>query len=95
MAQSSADQRRVFLAYRTVFSEANAQLRKAKKVREVVEQHRHSFEPLMKDFGVEKITEIIHQLLKALIFESELKSKIAFPELYQTSPSRDVTRAAS
>ncbi|KAF8540206.1 hypothetical protein BDD12DRAFT_880863 [Trichophaea hybrida] len=92
MAYSSADGRRVFLTYRTVFTGPHAQIRKSKKVREVIEQHRGSFKLLIKDFGFDKIADIVKTLLDQRVFESELKAKIAFPEL---SPARDVQRNES
>jgi hypothetical protein len=90
MAYSSADGRRVFLAYRTVFTGPHAHIRKSKKVREVIEQHRGSFQPFLRDFGFDKVADIVKTLLDQRVFESELKAKIAFPELFQTSPARDV-----
>jgi hypothetical protein len=90
---SSADKRRVYLAYRTVFAGPNAQLRKHKKVREVIQARQSSFGPLINDFGLEKIIEIVIILLNGRIFQSELKAKIEFPELFRTTPSRDIPRA--
>ncbi|RDL40953.1 uncharacterized protein BP5553_00932 [Venustampulla echinocandica] len=95
MAYSSADKRRVFLAYRTVFIGPHAQIRKSKKVKEVIEQHKNSFKPLIKDFGFDHVAEIVKYLLDQRVFESELRAKIAFPELFQTSQARDIQRTAS
>ncbi|KAH9213623.1 hypothetical protein DL95DRAFT_447010 [Leptodontidium sp. 2 PMI_412] len=95
MADSSADRRRVFLAYRTVFTGPHVHIRKSKKVREVIEQHQGSFQPLLRDFGFDKVVEIVKTLLDQRVFESELKAKIAFPELFQTSAARDVQRNES
>jgi hypothetical protein len=95
MSPSSAEWRRVFLAYRTVFTGPHAQIRKSKKIREVIEQHKGSFEPLIKDFGLNKVADIVKTLLDQQIFESELKAKIAFPELFQTSAARDIQRNTS
>jgi hypothetical protein len=95
MAHPPADARRVFLAYRTVFTGPHAQIRKSKKVREVIEQHSASFQPLLKDFGFDQVADIVKNLLDQRVFESELKAKIAFPELFQTSPARDVQRNES
>jgi hypothetical protein len=95
MASSSADGRRVFLAYRTVFTGPHAHIRKSRKVREVIEQHRGSFQPLIKDFGFDKVADIVKTLLDQRVFESELKAKIAFPELFQSSPARDLQRNES
>jgi hypoxanthine-guanine phosphoribosyltransferase len=79
MRYSSADKRRVYLAYRTVFAGPNALLRKPKKVREVIEVRQHVFRPLIKDFGLEKVIEIVIILLNGQIFQSELKAKMHFP----------------
>jgi len=95
MVYSSVDGRRIFLAYRTVFTGPHAQIRKSKKVREVIEQHKGSFKPLIRDFGFDKVADIVKTLLDQRVFESELKAKIAFPELFQTSPARDVQRNES
>ncbi|KAL5330312.1 hypothetical protein ACEPPN_003838 [Leptodophora sp. 'Broadleaf-Isolate-01'] len=95
MADSPADRRRVFLAYRTVFTGPHVHIRKPKKVREVIEQHQGSFQPLLRDFGFDKVAEIVKTLLDQRVFESELKAKIAFPELFQTSAARDVQRNES
>jgi hypothetical protein len=53
------------------------------------------FRPLIKNFGLEKIIEIVVILLNGQIFQSELKAKIAFPKLFRTTPSRDTQRAQS
>ena len=78
-----------------MFTGPQAHIRKSKKVREVIEQHRQSFKPLIKDFGFDKVADIVKTLLDHRVFESELKAKIAFPELFQTSPARDIQRNES
>ena len=97
MSYSARDQQRVFLVYRTVFAGPSALIRKAKKVREVVQQHRYkpAFQPIVHDFGFEKVCEIVKLLLEEQIFESALKAKIAFPQLFQISQARDVQHTAS
>ena len=50
---------------------------------------------MIKDFGFDKVVDIVKTLLDQRVFESELKAKIAFPELFQTSPARDVQRNES
>lgn len=49
----------------------------------------------MKDFGIDKIVDIIRNLLEYRIFEPELQAKMEFPELFRTSPARDVQRTTS
>jgi hypothetical protein len=92
MIYSTPDKRRVFLAYRAIFAGQNAKLRKTKKIREVVKQHQNAFPTIIQEFGVNKIVEILSDLLQRQIFESESKAKAAFPEFFQTSPARDVQR---
>lgn len=70
-------------------------LRKSKKVREVVEKHKSSFQPLIKEFGNDKIIGILKELLAGRIFQSELRAKVEFPELFRSSPARDVQRTTS
>jgi len=95
MAHSPADKRRVFLAYRTVFTGPSAHIRKSKKVREVIQQHKNSFQVLIKDVGFDNVLDILKTLLDQRVFESELKAKIVFPELFLSTPARDVQRNAS
>jgi predicted KAP-like P-loop ATPase len=65
----------------------NAQIRKSKKVRDVIKQHRESFKPLIGDFGFHKVADIVKALLDQRVFQYEMKAKIAFPELFKTSPA--------
>lgn len=95
MSYTPAERRRVFLAYRTVFNGTNAHIRKIKKVREVVQSHNKSFEPLIRDLDFDKVVDVVKSLLDQSIFESELQAKITFPELFRSSPARDVQRSAS
>jgi hypothetical protein len=95
MSHSTAEKRRVFLAYRSLFSGENANLRQAKKIRKLVKEHSSSFEALIKDFGSCKtVGNILKALLEVRVFESDIQAKIAFPELFQTTTSRSVQRAA-
>lgn len=92
---SDSDQRRVYLACRAIFTGTNAQLRRSKKVRELVSTHRRSLQPLIQEFTAEKVVNIIKNLLEKEIFQSDVKAKIEFPELFRSSPTRDAQRAAS
>ena len=94
MSCTPAERRRVFLAYRTVFNDTNAHIRKT-KVREVVQSHSKSFKPLIRDLDFEQVVDVVKSLLDQSIFESELQAKIAFPELFRSWTARDVQRSAS
>jgi hypothetical protein len=91
----AADKRRVFLASRSLFSGQNAHIRQARAIRKIVEKQSKPFVSLVKDFGFHQTTEIIKALLEEQIFESELKARKEFPELFQTSPARNVQHTES
>lgn len=60
-----------------------------------MERHQNALRPLIHDFGIEKVIEILTVLLSGWIFQSELKANIAFPDIFRTTPSRDVQHAES
>lgn len=95
MAYSAVDERRVYLACRPIFAGNNALLRRHKKICELVKEHEESLHQLIRDFTTGKVVSIIKTLLERDIFYSDVKAKIEFPELYLSSPGRDVQRAAS
>ena len=95
MSYTPAERRRVFLAYRTAFNGTNTRIRKTEKVREVVQSHSKSFEPLVRSVDFEKVVDVVKSLLDHSIFVSELQAKIAFPELFRSPPARDAQRSAS
>jgi hypothetical protein len=87
--------RQVYLLCRPIFSGNNAQVRKLKKVKELVEKSKTSLRPLLEDIGEAKLVEILRNLLENRIFESELRAKVEFPDLFRPSPFRDAQREAS
>lgn len=60
-----------------------------------MEQHRESFQSLIKDFGFDKVVEVTKVLLNQRVFESDLQARITFPELFRPSQTRDIQRATS
>jgi len=52
MTLNSANRRRVYVLCRPIFSGKNAQVRKQKKVKEMVENNKKSLRPLLKDLGL-------------------------------------------
>lgn len=96
MAQNlPADKRRVYLAGRAIFTGDKALLRQLKKVRKVVTDNKGVLRPLIRDLGEEKVVEIVRDLLERRVFETELRAKIEFPELFQSSPNQEIQREAS
>ena len=80
---------------RTVFSGVNAGLRQRKDVARCIAGHQQTFQLLIQAFGRDIITDVITSLPENGIFESELKAKLAFPELYQVSNVRSLQHDVS
>jgi hypothetical protein len=87
MKYSAAEQRQVYLACRAIFAGDNAQIQKKKKIRELVDMHTSSLRPLIYDFRVDKVVEIVKALLERKIFQSDVKAEIEFPDLFISSPN--------
>lgn len=88
-------QKDIFLTCRSIFAGQNALIRKRKAVRDVLSQHKSKLVHLVSRHGWDKVTDVAKGLLERRIFESNLQAKGAFPELFETSPSRGAQRAAS
>lgn len=84
------NEKRVFLACRAVFDGGNAQIRKPKAILKVVSQHRPACQTLLNDLGEKQLIGTLKSLLERKIFNSELKAKLAFPDLFTTSVTRDL-----
>jgi hypothetical protein len=81
MAYSSADGWRLFLAYHTVFTDPHGHIRKSKKVREVIEQHRGFFQPLIRDFGFDKVADIVKTHLDQRVVKRHKSKMLLWPIL--------------
>ena len=97
MAQASSHEslQDIFLSCRSVFTGQNAQVRRPKKVRELLQQHESSIRPLMNRYPLDTVADIARNLLERRVFESNMWAKIEFPELYEASASRGAQRTAS
>ena len=95
MAVSIEDQQRIFLAYRALFEGQNAQVRQLKAIRKILKSSKSSSSPLVRSLRFDKMLSVLRELLEENIFSSELKAKLAFPVLYETSPEQDARHEAS
>ncbi|OAP55055.1 hypothetical protein AYL99_10755 [Fonsecaea erecta] len=91
------DERVVYLALRNTFKGADAQVRRPKKVRELVQkvQKRSDVRDLIREHNIDNVCNVARSLLEQQIFESTLKAKIRFPEVFQVSPAQTAERSAS
>ncbi|PGH10128.1 hypothetical protein AJ80_07579 [Polytolypa hystricis UAMH7299] len=95
MKASAADKCRVYLACRPVFAGENAQIRKQKSIQNILNKHKGSFRALIRDLTADKVVAILKMLLEKRVFQSDVKAKIEFPELFTSSPAREIERVAS
>lgn len=95
MAIPIQDQQRIFLAYRALFEGQNAQVRQPKAIRRILVSSKKSSSPLVQSLGFNNVVLALKELLERGIFASELKAKLAFPVLYETSPEQDALHEAS
>lgn len=93
--QLSPDGRLVYLHCSSIFSGANAQVRKAKKISQLLEKHKASIKILTKEFTLPAIAAVAKVLLEGRIFESLPRAKLRYPELFQPSETQEAERAAS
>lgn len=93
--QPSPDGRLVYLHCSSIFSGANAQVRRPKVIARLLQEQEASIKILTKEFTLQAIAEIAKELLEDQLFESLPRAKLRFPELFQWSGTREDERAAS
>ena len=93
MSDSDLDKKMVYLAYRDIFKDKLAKLRKRSKVRNVVEKHKDHLhhKQLAHSTDSKKICRILGDLLAARLFESESIAKATFPTLFSPRESGNNT----
>lgn len=89
MSDLDLDKKKVYLAYRNIYKDKLAKLRKRSKVRNLVEKHKDYFhhKQLADSIDSKKICRILGDLLAARIFESESIAKATFPILFSPRES--------
>jgi hypothetical protein len=97
MTRNPPDERLVYLALKGVLNGENAQLRRAKKVKKIIQKHQYQVDirRLINEHPVDSICHVAIGLLKDQVFESTLTAKVRFPEVFEVSPSQTAERAIS
>ena len=93
--QPSPDGRLVYLHCSSIFSGANGQVRRPKKILELLKKHKTSIKMLTREFTLPAISAVAKELLEEQIFESLPRARLRYPELFQPSETREAERAAS
>ena len=97
MTRNPPDERLVYLALKNTFRGADAQLRKSRKIRELIlkSQKNNDVKDLIKEHNIDNVCNAAKALLEEQIFESTLKAKIRFPEVFEVSPAQSAERSTS
>ena len=94
--QQLPDGRSVYLHCSSIFNGPNGCVRKAKKISQLLWEHRTSIETLTDQFTLEAIAVVAKELLEARLFGSLPQAKLRFSELLlPPSESQESMRAAS
>jgi hypothetical protein len=94
MSSAAAERRQVYLACKAIFSGTNALMRRSKAIQKRVTEHEASLQTLILDFDVDRVTKILKGLLEKKVFQSEIKAKLEFPDLFVSAPSRETQHDA-
>jgi hypothetical protein len=97
MAQNLPDEKTVYLALKGVFSGQSGLIRQEKKVRALIQKQQGQAEikHLIKEHTIVRLSQTAKALLKDQIFESTLKARERFPEVFEVSPDQTAERAVS
>jgi len=97
MTKNQPDEKLVYLALKNIFKGNEAQVRKAKKVRELMSkrQHNNDVKNLIRQHNFDNVCNVAKALLEKQVFESTSKAKIRFPELFEVSAAQSAERSAS
>ncbi|KAI0551077.1 hypothetical protein F4679DRAFT_540228 [Xylaria curta] len=95
--KNQPDERVVYLALKNVFKGKNAEVRRLTAVRRLITQNQKDSDVsnLINGHNIDIVCQIARSLLTEEIFESTLKAKIRFPEVFDVSPAQSAERAAS
>jgi hypothetical protein len=91
------DERVVYLTLKNVFMGSVAEMRRLTAIRRVIQKERRQseVESLVSAHGLDTICTTARRLLLEGIFESTMRAKIRFPEVFDVSPTQSAEREAS
>ena len=97
MTRNTPDERLVYLAFKNTFRGADAQVRKPKKIRELIQKTQGNADArdLIQEHNLDNVCNVAKALLDQQIFESTVKAKIRFPEVFEVSPAQSAERSFS
>ena len=73
---------------------AGALFRRGPSIKNLLQKHRNSIAPLLREFSLDAICFVAQELLRERIFEFPAKAKLRFPELFQITSTETPKGAA-
>ncbi|KAJ5169018.1 uncharacterized protein N7482_004612 [Penicillium canariense] len=95
MAQNDPDERLVYLACQHIFRGSNSHVRKLKAVKGLIEQNRLALSDILREHDIDRTSTVAKKLLENRVFNSTLRARTRFPELFDVSPTQSAEREAS
>jgi hypothetical protein len=95
MLQSDPDERLIYLACQHIFRGAHSQVRKLKTVKGLIRQNEIALTDILREHDINSTSTVAKKLLESEVFDSTLKARIRFPELFDVSPTQSAEREAS
>ncbi|PLB34915.1 uncharacterized protein BDW47DRAFT_133937 [Aspergillus candidus] len=94
MSYSAAEKQRVFLACKPIFAGPQAGLRKLKIIKKRIADHENLIRPMLPGFNLKRTAGIAKDLLQREVFQLDMKARVEFPDLYVSSPAKEVQHDA-
>ena len=96
-AINKPDERLVYLALRSVFIGEDAKIRTMKTIRKQVQKHqqKEDVKALMNNHNEDHVYSTAKELLEDHVFESTVRAKLRFPEVFSISPAQSADREQS
>jgi hypothetical protein len=98
MAKIPPDERLIYLAFKNIFIGMDAQTRNVSTIKKKIQKHKKGsaeIQALVQAHNVDNLANSVKLLLEGGVFESTLRAKIRFPEMFDVSPAQSAERAAS
>ncbi len=84
------EERLVYLHCSFIFTGTNAEVRKLKKITQILLKHKASIRNFLDEFGLGNVSVVAKKLLKERVFESRHRAELRFPELFQRSEAEEI-----
>ena len=84
------EEKLVYFYCRSIFTGTNAEVRKLKKVTQILLKHKASIRGFIDEYGLENVSVVAKKLLTERVFETSRRARRRFPELFESSEAEEV-----